>query len=117
MLSSRRWVGWSCPPIPRGWAGPTFNAAGREFLPGGSSAGTAIAVAVGMAVLGLAEETGGSIQNPASAQALVGIKPTFALLPHAGVMPLSGNRDVVGPIARCVRDAALTLDVLAGYTA
>lgn len=99
------------------WAGPTYNAAGREFLPGGSSAGTATAVALSMAVLGLAEETGGSIQNPASAQALVGIKPTFALVPNAGVMPLSALRDVVGPIARCVRDAALTLDVLAGYTA
>ena len=99
------------------WAGPTYNAAGREFLPGGSSAGTACAVAASMAVLGLAEETGGSIQNPASAQALVGIKPSFALVPNAGVMPLSGLRDVVGPIARCVRDAALTLDVLAGYTA
>ncbi|WP_284947116.1 amidase [Acidisoma cladoniae] len=98
------------------WAGPTYNAAGREFLPGGSSAGTATAVAGSLAVLGLAEETGGSIQNPASAQGLVGIKPTFALVPNAGVMPLSSNRDVVGPIARCVRDAALTLDVLAGYT-
>ncbi len=99
------------------WAGPTLNAAGRGFLPGGSSAGTATAVAASMAVLGLAEETGGSIQNPASAQALVGIKPSFALVPNVGVMPLSGLRDVVGPIARCVRDAALTLDVLAGYTA
>ncbi len=99
------------------WAGPTYNAAGRDFVPGASSAGTATAVAASLAVLGLAEETGGSIQNPASAQALVGIKPTFALVPNAGVMPLSGNRDVVGPIARCVRDAALTLDVLAGYTA
>jgi Asp-tRNA(Asn)/Glu-tRNA(Gln) amidotransferase A subunit family amidase len=99
------------------WAGPTLNAAGREFLPGGSSAGTATAVAASLAVLGLAEETGGSIQNPASAQGLVGIKPTFALVPNAGVVPLSSNRDVVGPIARCVRDAALTLDVLAGYTA
>ena len=98
------------------WAGPTYNAAGREFLPGGSSAGTATAVAASMAILGLAEETGGSIQNPAAAQGLVGIKPTFALVPNAGVMPLSANRDVVGPIARCVRDAALTLDVLAGYT-
>ena len=98
------------------WAGPTLNAAGQTFLPGGSSAGTATAVAASMAVLGLAEETGGSIQNPASAQGLVGIKPTFALVPNAGVVPLSSNRDVVGPIARCVRDAALTLDVLAGYT-
>ena len=98
------------------WAGPTLNSAGRSFLPGGSSAGTATAVGASLAVLGLAEETGGSIQNPASAQGLVGIKPTFALVPNAGVMPLSSNRDVVGPIARCVRDAALCLDVLAGYT-
>jgi Asp-tRNA(Asn)/Glu-tRNA(Gln) amidotransferase A subunit family amidase len=99
------------------WAGPTYNAAGRQFLPGGSSAGTATAVAASMAVLGLAEETGGSIQNPASAQGLVGIKPTHALVPNVGVLPLSSNRDVVGPIGRCVRDAALALDVLAGYTA
>lgn len=98
------------------WAGPTYNVAGREFLPGGSTAGTASSVAASMAVLGLAEETGGSIQNPASAQALVGIKPTFALVPNTGVIPLASQRDVVGPIARCVRDAALTLDVLAGFT-
>jgi aspartyl-tRNA(Asn)/glutamyl-tRNA(Gln) amidotransferase subunit A len=100
------------------WAGPTLNAMAPDLLPGGSSAGTATAVAASLAVLGLAEETGGSIQNPASAQGLVGIKPTFALVPNAGVIPLAGStRDVVGPIARCVRDAALTLDALAGYTA
>ena len=99
------------------WAGPTLNAVDVSFMPGGSSAGTATAVGASMAVLGLAEETGGSIQNPASAQALVGIKPTFALVPNAGVMPLAGStRDVVGPIARCVRDAALTLDALAGFS-
>lgn len=99
------------------WAGPTYNAAGRAFLPGGSSAGTATAVAASLAILGLGEETGGSIQNPASAQALVGIKPSFALVPNTGVMPLAAStRDVVGPIARCVRDAALVLDVLAGFT-
>jgi Asp-tRNA(Asn)/Glu-tRNA(Gln) amidotransferase A subunit family amidase len=74
-------------------------------------------VAASMAVLGLAEETGGSIQNPASAQGLVSIKPTHTLVPNVGVLPLSSNRDVVGPIARCVYDAALALDVLAGYTA
>lgn len=99
------------------WAGPTLNVAMPSRVPGGSSSGTAAAVGASMVVLGLAEETGGSIQNPASAQDLVGIKPTIGLVPNAGVVPLSGNRDVVGPIARCVRDAALCLDVLAGYTA
>ena len=100
------------------WAGPTLNPAAPDRIPGGSSAGTATAVAASLAVLGLAEETGGSIQNPASAQGLVGIKPSFGLVPNAGVMPLAGStRDVVGPIARCVRDAALTLDALAGYSA
>lgn len=98
------------------WAGPTLNSAAPDYMPGGSTAGTATAVGASMAVLGLAEETGGSIQNPASAQALVGIKPTFALVPNAGVVPLAGStRDVVGPIARTVRDAALTLDIIAGY--
>ena len=64
----------------------------------------------------LAEETGGSIQNPASAQDLVGIKPTIGLVPNAGVMPLSGNRDVVGPIARTVKaiDPSLILMVMPG---
>ena len=98
------------------WAGPTVNAAAPDLLAGGSSTGTATAVAASLAVLGLAEETGGSIQNPAAAQALVGIKPTFALVPNTGVMPLSSLRDVVGPIARSVRDAALALDALAGFT-
>ena len=98
------------------WAGSTYNSVDRQFLPGGSSAGTATAVGANFCVFGLAEETAGSIQNPASAQGLVGIKPTFALVPNAGVMPLSSLRDVVGPIARCVRDAALALDALAGFS-
>ncbi len=97
------------------WAGPTLNVVMPDRVPGGSSSGTASAIASGMAVLGLGTETGGSIQNPASAQDLVGIKPTLGLVPNMGVLPLSGNRDVVGPIARCVRDAAVCLDVLSGY--
>lgn len=100
------------------WAGATLNAVDPRLLPGGSSAGTATAVAGGFAILGLGEETGGSIQNPASAQALVGIKPSFGLVPNARVMPLAASsRDVVGPIARNVHDAALALDVLAGFSA
>ncbi|MDR5798166.1 amidase [Caballeronia sp. LZ008] len=98
------------------WAGPTYNVVMRDRAPGGSSAGTASAIASAMAVLGLGEETGGSIQNPASAQDLVGIKPTIGLVSNCGVLPMSSSRDVVGPIARNVRDAAHCLDVLAGYS-
>jgi Asp-tRNA(Asn)/Glu-tRNA(Gln) amidotransferase A subunit family amidase len=99
------------------WDGPTFNAVDRAIAPGASSSGTATAVAASFAVAGLAEETGGSIQNPAAAQSLVSVKPTFGLVPNTGVAPLAGStRDVVGPHARTVRDAAVLLDVLAGYT-
>jgi aspartyl-tRNA(Asn)/glutamyl-tRNA(Gln) amidotransferase subunit A len=99
------------------WAGPTYNAAAPAFAPGGSSSGSATAVAASFAMLGLAEETGGSIQCPAANQALAGIKPSFGLVPNTGVVPLAGStRDVLGPIARNVRDAALMLDAIAGYT-
>jgi Asp-tRNA(Asn)/Glu-tRNA(Gln) amidotransferase A subunit family amidase len=100
------------------WAGPTLNVLAPERAPGGSSTGSATGVAAGYAVVGLAEETGGSIQNPAAAQGLVGIKPSFGLVPNSGVMPLAGStRDVVGPVAMTVRGAAIALDVLAGFTA
>ncbi|WP_437971975.1 amidase [Sorangium sp. So ce260] len=99
------------------WAGPTYNAVDRALAPGASSSGTATAVAASFAVLGLAEETGGSIQNPAAAQSLVGVKPTFALVPTTGIVPLAAStRDVAGPIARTVFDAAVVMDVLAGYS-
>lgn len=99
------------------WAGSTINAAAPDRMPGASSSGTATSVAASFAVAGLGEETGGSIQNPAAAQGLVGVKPTFGLVPNVGVVPLGGStRDVVGPIARTVRDAARILTVLAGYT-
>ncbi len=96
-------------------AGSTLNAYDPEKTPGGSSGGTATAVNASFAVLGLGTETGGSIQNPASAQGLVGLKPTHGLVPLEGVLPVNATYlDVVGPLARTVRDAALALDVLAG---
>jgi Asp-tRNA(Asn)/Glu-tRNA(Gln) amidotransferase A subunit family amidase len=98
-------------------AGVTLNAYDVTKVPGGSSGGTATAVSASFAVLGLGTETGGSIENPSSAQGLVGIKPTYGLTPIDGIVPLSGTYvDVVGPMARTVRDAALALDVLAGPT-
>ena len=98
-------------------AGQTLNPYNVDKVPGGSSGGTATAVNGSFAVLGLGSETGGSIQNPASAQGLVGVKVTYGLVPIEGVVPLSGTYvDVVGPIAKTVYDAAVTLDILAGPT-
>lgn len=96
-------------------AGETLNPYHVGKVPGGSSGGTATAVNASFAVLGLGTETGGSIQNPASAQALVGVKPTHGLVPLAGVVPVNATYlDVVGPLARTVRDAAVALDALTG---
>lgn len=96
-------------------AGVTLNAFDPDRAPGGSSGGTATAVSGNMAVLGLGTETGGSIQNPAASQGLVGVKPTFGMVPLDGVVPIDATyRDVVGPLARSVRDAALVMDVIAG---
>ncbi len=96
-------------------AGETLNPYAMDRVPGGSSGGTATAVNASFAVLGLGTETGGSIQNPAAAQALVGVKPTFGLVPLEGVVPIDATyRDVVGPLARSVRDAAIVLDAIAG---
>lgn len=98
-------------------AGVTLNPYNPSRAPGGSSGGTATAVNASFAVLGLGTETGGSIQNPAAAQALVGVKPTYGLVPLEGVVPVDATYvDVVGPLTRTVRDAALALDVLAGPT-
>jgi amidase len=97
--------------------GPTYNAVNRALTPGGSSSGSATATAGSFAVLGMAEETAGSIQMPAGAQGLVGVKTTFGLVPTAGGVPLQGStRDVFGPVAKTVYDAAVTLDVIAGYS-
>lgn len=99
------------------WDGPTYNAVDRSVAPGASSTGTATAVAASFAVAGLATETGGSIQNPAAAQSLVGVVPTFGLIPNTGVQPMGGStRDVVGPCARTAIDAAILLDAIAGYS-
>jgi len=83
--------------------------------PGGSSGGTGAAIASNFAVLGTGSDTGQSIRSPASANNLVGIRPTRGLVSRSGVIPNSLTQDEVGPIARTVADAALLLDVMAGY--
>jgi amidase len=83
--------------------------------PGGSSGGTGAAIAANFAVLGTGSDTGQSIRSPASANNLVGVRPTRGLVSRSGVIPNSLTQDEVGPITRTVTDAALLLDVMAGY--
>ncbi len=85
--------------------------AGR--ITGGSSVGSAVAVAVGMLPVALGTDTGGSIRIPAGCCGTVGLKPTYGRVPTDGVYPLSWTLDHIGPLARTVRDAGLALDVLA----
>lgn len=82
--------------------------------PGGSSSGSATAVAARMAPVAIGTQTGGSITTPALAQGLTGLKPTFGRVPLTGIIPLTYTRDHPGPLARDARDAALMLQVLAG---
>src|SRR5687767_11417737 len=85
--------------------------------PGGSSAGTGVAVNVGFAVAGIATETGASIRSPASNNSLVGIAPTQGLVSRAGVIAISYTQDRVGVHARTVADAALMLTYMRGFDA
>ncbi len=82
---------------------------------GGSSSGSAAAVATGMCLAALGTDTGGSIRIPASLCGVVGLKPTYGRVSLRGVLPLSWNLDHVGPLTHTVRDAALLLQVLAGF--
>lgn len=86
----------------------------RNTDPGGSSTGTATAVAGRMATSGIGTQTGGSITSPSNAQALTGLKPTMGRVSAAGVIPLSYTRDHPGPLARDAKDAAIMLTAMAG---
>jgi len=83
--------------------------------PGGSSGGSAVAVATGMALAALGTDTGGSIRIPAALCGVVGLKPTYGRVSLRGILPLSWNLDHPGPITRKVEDAALMLQVMGGY--
>jgi aspartyl-tRNA(Asn)/glutamyl-tRNA(Gln) amidotransferase subunit A len=84
-------------------------------ISGGSSSGSAVAVATGMSLGALGTDTGGSIRIPASLCGVVGLKPTFGRVSLRGIFPLSWNLDHAGPLARSVRDTAVLLQVIAGY--
>jgi len=89
---------------------------GRPVLQtGGSSSGSGIGVNANLAAVAVGTETSGSILSPASANGVVGIKPTVGLVSRDGIIPITADQDTAGPIARTVRDAAILLGVLAGH--
>lgn len=95
--------------------GPVRNPWNVEYSPGGSSGGSAAAVAVQLCYGAIGSDTGGSIREPASYCGIVGLKPTYGRASTSGVIPLSWSLDHVGPMTRTVMDAALMLQAIAGY--
>lgn len=95
--------------------GPARNPWNPERMTGGSSGGSAAAVAAGLALAALGSDTGGSIRVPAALCGVVGLKPTYGLVSRRGAVPLSWSLDHVGPLTRTVEDAALMLNAIAGH--
>src|SRR6266542_1900365 len=95
--------------------GPTRNPWDTARVPGGSSGGSAAAVAAGQAVLGIGTDTGGSIRQPAALCGIVGVKPTYGLVSRYGLIAFASSLDQVGPLSRDVRDAATLLEAVAGH--
>lgn len=95
--------------------GPTHNPLHTEYVAGGSSGGSAAAVAAGETILAIGTDTGGSIRLPAAYCGIVGIKPTYGRVSRYGLISYASSLDQVGAMGRTVQDCAMLLDVIAGY--
>src|SRR5256712_11574301 len=97
--------------------GQTRNPYDLTRTPGGSSGGTGAAIAASFAIAGTGSDTGQSVRSPASAQSLVGLRPTRGLISRNGIIPYRTTNDEAGPITRTAKDTARTLDIMARYDA
>jgi amidase len=103
--------------MPAGYSsrgGQVVNPYSATLTPGGSSSGSAVAVAAGFCCVAIGTETSGSILSPANHNSVVGIKPTVGLVSRSGIAPIAASQDTAGPLARTVADAATLLGVLTG---
>lgn len=96
------------------WTGPVRNAVDPSRQAGGSSGGSAVAVALGIGLASLGTDTGGSIRIPAGFNGVVGFKPSYGRVSLEGALPLSRSTDHAGPLTRSVRDAHFLTEILAG---
>ena len=115
------WAYFFCEDCPSGYSavgGQTLNPYGRKILDtGGSSSGSAVAVAANLVTVAVGSETAGSILSPSSQNSLVGLKPTVGLLSRGGIVPISSTLDTPGPITKSVIDNAILLSAMTGKDA